>query len=339
MKDLLKKYYKLFIFLVIVIVVILAIIINNIYKDNYLISEVYRMCDNGARTSTCEYYMFKENRKVYYIEQNVDRDSIYNEDNNVEKLLLKHGLDNISKKCDEYGYCYNVLGISDITTGVYSITNGVIEIDWEQYYYDGRYYDSENSYYEINDGLIYRLDSDMEAIGDGYYPVENYNKWKRCKKNNNCDEVFSIDDPLNDIDYNSIYQEIENSLLNRYCKYVMEYTFKDVTGDGIYELLVRESLDGKEFDLSQIYYINTWINALLPLGANSNTSKYDDIRNVYEGGYIYKDGDYYKVSTDGFFAEYYSDSKYDLPSEKSLYEEITDWKSYPKDSEYCEKYE
>lgn len=204
MKDILNKYKKLFVFLAILLVVVLVIIGNKIYRNNYLISEVYRMCENGAYAASCEYYMFKDNGKVYYIEQSVDHDSIYNKNDNIEKILLKYGLDNLSKKCDEYSYCRSVLGISKITTGIYNITNGRVEIDWEQYYYDGRYYETENSYYEIDDGIIYRLDSDLEIIGSGYYPVENYNKWKKCKKNNNCDEVFSIEDPLNNFDYNPI---------------------------------------------------------------------------------------------------------------------------------------
>lgn len=333
MKNILKKHKKLFIFLAIV-VVFLGIIGNKIYKNFNLTSEVYRKCEGGIYNFSCEYYMFKKSGKVFMVKQNISNDYERDERDNFEKLLLKHGIDNVTKKCSGYGYCKDTLGVAEMNSGNYSIDNGKIKIEWDSNYNDV-------DYYRIKDGEIWVLDSELEITNTSYYPVEDYNKWNKCRSKNNCDEVFSIEDPLNDIDYNSIYQDFESNLISQNCSYVMEYAFKDITGDGINEILLRRSSNGKDWRLIQIYYINTWAREILPLGNNEIPFDYTEISEVYDGGYIYISGNhlggnYYKVSEDGFLLDYYAaDSEYDLPSQKSLYDDISDWKPYPRDEEYC----
>lgn len=330
MKKFLIKYKKIFLLLVFIFIIIFIILIKN-YKDSNLISEVYYKCDDEF---ICEYYLLQNNGKVYMVEQHIDNDE--NKQDNFEKLLLKHGIDIVARKCSDgaYGYCGESLGVFKTDEGIYSINKNRVKIEWDSKY-------TEDTYYEIKKGNLVALNSDLEITKDVYQPVKKYNKWKKCRKDKNCDEIFSIDDPLNNIDYEYIYEEIEKGLGNGSCSFFEEYAFKDITGDGIKELLVRRSHNEKDWKLQQIYYFNTWFNKILPLGDDKMPFVNTTISDVYENGYIYITGkyikgDYYKVSIDGSLLEYYEDDlEIDFSDQKSLYENIKEWKSYPTDEEYC----
>ena len=195
MKDILKKYNKLFIILLIVV----SIIVYKNYKDSHLTEEVYHRCEGELHVVRCKYYMFNENGKVYMVEQAIDKDGDYDDINSFEYILLKHGIDNITKKCKDYDYCTSALSISNMGTGNYSVDKTKVKIEWDSVRSGDIYYKADNTYYRIKDGELWLLDSNLDMTDKDYYPVENYNKWKRCRKKDNCDEVFSIEDPLNDI--------------------------------------------------------------------------------------------------------------------------------------------
>ena len=342
MKKFVSKHKQLIIIIVIVLVIGGIALGNKIYKNFYLTSEVYRTCnDDGLTTLSCKYYMFQKSGKVYSITQNISYKKDFDERENIEKLLLKNGIDNVIKKCSGYGYCKDVLEVSDTMTGVYTINSGRITIDWDSEY-------DTRSYFKIKDGAIWALDSDMQITNTSYYPAGKDKEWEKCRKNNNCDEVFSIDDPLNDFDYSTLHLGYENMLdFENYkynCNYVFQYAYKDITGDGIDEMLVRSSYNGNDWNLVQIYYGNTWIEKILPLGDDELPYDSTTISEVYEGGYIYiygkhLSGGYYKVSEDGFLLDYVGDSEYDLPNQKSLYDTITNWQTINQDKEYCKRYE
>lgn len=337
MKVILKKYNKLFIILLIVV----SIIVYKNYKDSHLTEEVYYRCEGELHVVRCKYYMFNENGKVYMIEQAIDKDGDYDDINNFEYLLLKHGIDTVTEKCNDYSYCVNTLSVSDIKTGVYSIDKDKVKIEWDLVRGGDTYHKIENTYFKIKKGELWYLNSDLEMTDDNYYPVENYNKWKKCRKKDNCDEVFSIEDPLNDIDYDSVYKEFEDKAINRNCKFTKQYAFKDITGDGVDEILIRRNYNENDWHLIQIYYINTWDRDVLPLGDDEMPYENIMISDVYEGGYVYISGGnvgsgYYKVSEDGILLDYYAEDKSELPSKKSLYDEIKDWKTFPRDEAYCE---
>lgn len=340
MKDVLKKYNKLFIILFIALIVVSIIVYKN-YQNSHLTEDIYYRCEEETHVVRCSYYMFNGNGKAYMIEQAIDDDEENEVINNTKYLLLKHGIDTVTEKCNDYSYCINTLSVSDIKTGVYSIDKDKVKIEWDLVRGGDTYHKIENTYFEIKKGELWYLNSNLEMTDDNYYPVENYNKWKKCRKKDNCDEIFSIEDPLNDIDYDSVYKEFENSAINGDCKFTKQYAFKDITGDGIDEILVRRSHNEKDWHLIQIYYINAWDRAVLPLGDDETPFENSNVSDVYEGGYVYMSGrnisdGYYKVSEDGILLEYYTDSKRELPSQKSLYDEVKDWKTYPRDEEYCE---
>ena len=325
-----------------VVGVVTFLLFNNTSKLDFgglfnkkVTSEVYLNYGVELHSFIYRYLMFNKSGKVYMLEQRIDRDE-QDQADNFEKLVLKYGVDNVYKRCNkEYSYCFGTLGISEFGTGVYTIDNGKVKIEWDSNYKD-------TNYYRIKDGQIWALNSDLELTDTSYEPVKDYNKWKKCQSDKNCDEVFSIEDPLNDFDFSSLYPAFEKmaNRYSRYCHHNYEYAFKDITGDGIDEMLVRQSYGESDWRLFQIYYANTWDAKILPLGDDVGAFENVEISDVYEGGYIYISGQYlassyYKVSEDGVFLDFVSNDIDDLPSEKSIYEDISDWKSITRDDEYC----